>query len=124
VSDNYWSRDPKRVHHGEHVVAKSVGGVVTIARRRRARGAESTAGDSEHMIRSAKVGRERIEDVRIVVESREKQERTTGATPIEHFQPHVLLDSHEPHGVRERVLASGALSAADLAGRQEADSEA
>ena len=100
MAGDYRPAEPKRIHRGQHVVAKLVR---LVPERGRARTPEAATRDTVDVIGRCELRRELIEDVRGVPQSREQDDDTARAAPVKYLQVYAVLDGNEPHVVRRRV---------------------
>src|SRR5262245_40839048 len=82
----------QRIDYCSDVIAQPI---CRIARRGRTRRAESTSCDSVNVIFADELGGEFIEYVRRVSQTRQKNQRLSGTTPIEDFELDILIDGYD-----------------------------
>src|SRR5262245_4901914 len=87
MPDEHRTLQLERVENREHIVAERIG---ARGQRRKARLAETAAGDAVDMKIAGELGREVVEDVRRVASTWQQHERPSCAAPIEHLQVDVL----------------------------------
>jgi hypothetical protein len=91
----------ERVNHRHNVVAEAVSRVI---RGRKTGRAEPAPRNAVNMVAGRELRCELVEYVRRVPTPGQEDHRPASPSPIEHFQPHVIVDPYKLDGVRGWVL--------------------
>jgi len=81
-----------RIHHAHDVVGEAYESVAGDG----CRGSRMTApGHADDAVAHGELRRHVIEHVRRIAQAGQKEQGRTGTAPVEHFQPHIILDGDE-----------------------------